>query len=279
MVVYIEYLIIDNLIIDYLLLKTTGLFLKIKLSKIRLLLASLLGALSCFAFPLIPQNLWLVNIFKIVLAILMLLIAFNKLNIRQLILSFVIMLVITYSLGGLIMHFYSAASLGSGFGFQTQIPFGVCILAAVGYSKILQILINKIFKNKKVDSFKYYTKFSHNGKCIEEICFLDSGNHLIDQESQKPITIITYDLFFRLTSITIEELLTQKIDSLKNGHYQKISTINGTGNMLVFEIDRLIISAGSKELIFNNAPIGVTNAKIKTKFNCAALLNAQLMET
>ena len=82
MTIYIDIVLIENLIMNYIILFTTAVVLKIKVNHIRLILASLLGAgYSIIAYMGIIK-VYSSIILKIILSVLIIYIAFNPQNIK-----------------------------------------------------------------------------------------------------------------------------------------------------------------------------------------------------
>ena len=83
MTIYIDIVLIENLIMNYIILFTTAVVLKIKVNHIRLILASLLGAgYSIIAYMGIIK-VYSSIILKIILSVLIIYIAFNPQNIKK----------------------------------------------------------------------------------------------------------------------------------------------------------------------------------------------------
>nr|MBP7024821.1 sigma-E processing peptidase SpoIIGA [Clostridia bacterium] len=83
MTIYIDIVLIENLIMNYIILFTTAVVLKIKVNHIRLILASLLGAgYSIIAYMGIIK-VYSSIILKIILSVLIIHIAFNPQNIKK----------------------------------------------------------------------------------------------------------------------------------------------------------------------------------------------------
>ena len=83
MTIYIDVVLIENLMMNFIILLATGLILKERISVIRLLLASLLGAIYAVVSYLSILEMYSSMILKIILSIVMIYIAFNPQTMKK----------------------------------------------------------------------------------------------------------------------------------------------------------------------------------------------------
>ena len=83
MTIYIDIILMENLIMNFIILYATGLVLKRKIKNIRLILASLLGAVYSLLAYISTFEIYTNMILKIILSILIVYIAFNAQNVKQ----------------------------------------------------------------------------------------------------------------------------------------------------------------------------------------------------
>lgn len=277
MVVYIEQVLVDNIIINYLLLTLIDAVFKNDTSKKRLWLASIVSSILSLAYPFLMFDWMLVNAYKLLVALIMILVAFKIVR-RKFALYFFTLLSFTYILGGLVNAFIENVLVRSGMMiYQSKIPFGVTIFICYIYVLILKKLLASLSRKIKQNNYVYTCTLINNDKKITTNCFLDSGNNLLDTSTKKPISIINADLLFKITEIKIEDLLTQNYSILKNAHYLSVQTVSGTSKILVFEIDKLELKNNEKIVDVQEPLLGLTFTKLKTKTSCSMLLNAQLL--
>ena len=81
---------------------------------------------------------------------------------------------------------------------------------------------------------------------------IDSGNRLYDKRTGKPVSV--------LSRAVADDLMERGFFKMRGAHYQKYTTIEGGGKILVFQIDKLVIYCGEKRNIIDNAMIGVSPA-------------------
>lgn len=277
MVVYIEQVLVDNIIINYLLLTLINAVFKNGASKKRMWLSSIVCSVLSLAYPFLTFDWILVNAYKLFVAFVMIMIAFKVLK-KKFVLYFFTLLSFTYVLGGLVNACIENVLIQSGIMFyQSKVPFGVTIFICYVYVLILKKLIISLRQKIKQNNYVYTCTLINNEKKITTNCFLDSGNNLLDGATKKPINIINADLLFKITEIKIEDLLTQNYSSLKNAHHLSVQTVSGTSKILVFAIDKLELKDDKKVINIEEPLLGLTYTKLKTKTNCSMVLNAQIL--
>ena len=179
MVIYIDLLIILNLIYDYLILKVVSIVLKRNTNNKRLLLASLVGEISIL-FLVFNFNYILLLISKIILAIIMNIIAFKQKGLRYLLVNLSYFYMLSIILGGFIyyLHIHGVNYLCI-----------ICLIPIVFTVYIIQ-------HNKRNNLQNYYDAvitFNNNHK-IKVVSYLDTGNNIVDPISLKPVIIVNKKL-------------------------------------------------------------------------------------
>lgn len=277
MVVYIEQVLVDSIVINYLLLILINTVFKNTTNKKSLWLASIIGAALSLLYPFLSSYWILLNLYKLLIATTMILVAF-KIHKKNFVMYFFTLLSFTYILGGLVNAFVDNVLVQNGIMlYQGKIPFSVTIILCYLYVLILKKLILALQKKIKQNTFTYVATLINNKKKVTTNCFLDSGNNLIDSDTKKPISIINADLLFKITEIKVDDLLAQNYSALKNAHRLSVQTISGVSNILVFSIDKLKLQDNKNVIDIDEPMLGLTFTKLKTKTNCSILLNAQLL--
>ena len=132
MEVYVEYVIIDNLIIDFLLLKLSTKTVQVRSSLIRLLLSSVIGTVVAVIMPLFTLNNVLQVMVKLLLSITMCLISAKTDSLKKHIVNFLFFVFYTFLLGGAIIAlFYFAGvdyNLYFTLNYNSFMPIGITVL-------------------------------------------------------------------------------------------------------------------------------------------------------
>ena len=231
MQVYIEYALLDNLIINTIILCLTHCSLRLKINFWRLFFAVAFGTIATIIMPLyiVKYEIY----YKILVGIMMCIIACTAKGIRSNITYILVFLTVTCIIGG--FCFFVIYLLG-GDAEQLPIPLSVITLLICLYVLFLSKTIKVFYAKKKVNNYIYYARIKYNKKNIRIKAFLDTGNRL--NENQKPIVIINQKIFEKLCNIKLSYILLYKdFSAINNAHYIYYDTISGRDKLLVFSVD------------------------------------------
>ena len=239
MEIIIEYVLIQNILIDMMIFKTTAAILKIKGRFFFLI--SVFASVFALILPLFHINGAPAFLIKICFGVLLVNLAFKFSSFKSLIKIFLVFLLTTFLYGGV------ASFITQTFGEVTTL----IILAVVTISYfVVRYLIKFLSKRKAVQNLCYDVELEVEGKRVRCRGFLDTGNFLVDPLTNRPVSIIDLSLFSKIfgQEKTIE-LLTKKVDVSKfaSGHFIKIGTVGKGDKVLAFEIDRMLLSG--KEIV------------------------------
>lgn len=229
----LEYIFFINFIINFLILKTSALFLK---EQGRLfLLSAFLG--SCFAVALQFYSLSKLGqvLLSAGLAIWYVCISFKFKTFKKFVTLYACYILTTFLYGG--VCYYLATLLTSQSIFYLLLSIFVLFV-------ICEFLFKKIHKKRAISNFCRDIKIENAGKMWQCKAFLDSGNLLYDPVTQKPVSLINFHLFSQLFSnITLSDILlhSEKVKNLKFAHYINFGTLNSTDKILVFQVEKLCI--------------------------------------
>jgi stage II sporulation protein GA (sporulation sigma-E factor processing peptidase) len=240
MKVYIEFVIIDNMIIDTLIGYLCINLFRYKLNVFRLVFSAFIGTIFAIFSPFLTIN----GIYSIILKffiglILSTIIIPDKLKINKILLFNSAYLLITFIFGGLIYSLSLIYNVNN-----QNFPVGFVVLGVFIYAKFLYKFINTIYKKKQIQNFCYKVKLVVNKKEYNFTAFLDSGNRLFDNYENLPVFIIDYKLLdeFKVQDNLMNFILGKyKRLPFKNVHIIQCSTINSHNNIIVFSPDSLIV--------------------------------------
>ncbi len=238
--IYIDELVILNFIIDFLILKTTSSILKLNTKTSRLIISSIVGEISLLYLFINFNNIEL-TLFKLLIGVIMNLISFGYINLKDFIKNLLYFYMFSFFLGGT-LYYLKIESLVKYKYYLLLIPIIMNILKKLTYN-----LKNIIKLRHKV------TIYLKNGNVLYLNGYMDTGNTLVEPYTNKNVIIINKDIkekFFLVPFKTIEN------SSLLKCFKPKKVYIDGIGER-------------------NDIVVGVTNKKFNG-FNC--LLNYNLME-
>ena len=238
--IYIDEIIILNVLIDYYILYICSSILRINVRKIRLFLSSLFGLLYLISY-FINMNNYFLLFFKLIIGIFMILIAFGYNDFKTFIKNIIYFYIINFFLGGILYYFKTENLIK-----YKYILFFIPI--------ILNIYKYFSYNLKNILTYKYkVTVYLNNGKVIYLNGLMDSGNSLIEPYSNRKVIIINKKIkesFYLVPYKTIDN------ESLIKCFNPKKVYIDGLGER-------------------DDISIGIVNRKF-IGFNC--LLNIRLME-
>ena len=192
MKIYLDLILFLNFAFDFLLLLSVSIILRRNIKLRRILLGSVIGALSIF-FLFMKLNSFTLFIYKFVISIFMVLITFNFKNIRYTLKNLFYLYITSVVLGGFLYFLnieFSYKQVGLVFYHNgLSINFIVLIIASpiilFAYVKQAIYLKNNYSNYYKVD---IYLK---DGTIRKVNAFLDTGNKLIDPYKKRPIILVS----------------------------------------------------------------------------------------
>lgn len=200
MVVFLDVLLLENLLIDLFLLRTTVQTIRKKTSTKRLILASLVGSFYVIAV-VIPWLKFLTAIpFKIVIVIVMMAIVIGHKDFGDLIKGATIFIIYAMVLAG--MAFYIAIqdnpSLDS-----TALIYNFSYKNIILALMALYLVVNRIViytkERKQLTKYIYNTEIYLNGIKTIVKTLLDTGNELREPVTNLPVIIVERDVFKNLS--------------------------------------------------------------------------------
>ncbi|SHH12221.1 sigma-E processing peptidase SpoIIGA [Tepidibacter thalassicus] len=197
MIVYAEYYFFENLLLDYIMIKTTSKILNLYLVRYKALIGALIGAVySMFYF--IPKFYFLYTIiFKIIFSSLIVLVAFEYKNIKQFLRTLFTFYLVSIFLGGSV--FFIEYFIGI-----NNITISLIITIVFISYKILSCFYNDL---KSLNIFKDIQKevcVKIEDNILTFKALLDTGNLLKDPITKDPVMIVDVK---ELEKILPEELV------------------------------------------------------------------------
>lgn len=268
MKIVIEYVLIENLLINFFILKTTEKFIKQKTQLVWL--NSLFGAIISLICPILNLTTIGTIFLKVFVGSVMVCISFDFKFLSKYLYIYFAFSIMTFAFGGFCEIFKNLAGEK------------ICLICII-LCMILYMCISKFLKHyhkqKTIENFQYAVRFFYNGNMVDEKGYFDSGNVLYDTITNSPIILISLESFKKITGENYYELLLKnKTTNLKNCHYIPASTSMSQGKMLVFEVDKVqIIDKKNQVREFQNLFLGISFADFEKSFNSGVLLHSTLI--
>lgn len=187
--IYLDVYFFYNFVLDFSILFVVRNVLKIEKPVIRLILAAVFGGLYAIAELFLPNVIIVGTLVTYIISLeFMVLIAFGKVGISKNIKMILFIYLVAFLLNGVINVFQIHDNMWKVLG----IVFFVCGLLIVGIKKIFIIIGEQ--------SVMYIIKITEKNNTISVKALKDTGNHLIDPLTKKPVSIIEKDIINKLIS-------------------------------------------------------------------------------
>jgi stage II sporulation protein GA (sporulation sigma-E factor processing peptidase) len=275
MIVYIEFVIIDNMVIDYILLYILFKCIKKEVKWWRLFISCILGTAVAVLLPLVSLNTMLLFFIKLITGILMVYVCREYKTFKEFVTAAILFFLFTFLLGGIIIGLFFMLkidySIENNFNYISNIPIGLILLTAFIMGIVLRITFLKLYKKRNINQFIYNCGLYLNNIKINSKGFMDSGNQLYDYMNDSPVIITGRNTASRLFK---EGLFTNGTKA----RFLEFSTIGGKGKMLIFKIDKLEIYIGNTMNIINNITLGISPYHIKGNEDYDLILHPALIK-
>lgn len=294
--IYAEYLFLENLLMNFLILNITSYFGKYQGSKLKILIGAGVGALYSFIIFFPSLQFFLTFTMKIIVSMLIIVITFTPHKFKDFFKYLSIFYLVSFVFGGAafaLFYFTNFKSIISNGIFYTS-NFSIKILC---YSVVLAYLliylsINLIkYKISKERMMKEITiEFDEKKKEISAL--VDTGNSLEDPISKFPVIIVEYS--------AIEDILPDKIKdvfkssdsdilenmaiNLQNSNWMnrvRIIPYNSLGKengiLIGFKPDNVELENDGDRMNLNKIIIGISKSKLSQNGDYKALINPDIL--
>lgn len=293
MTIYVDIVLLENLCMNYIILFGTAYIIKIKIKQIRIILASLLGAIyAVLAYAeIFPMYANLIT--KIILSICMIYIAFNPKKIKGLIKELIVFYLVSFALGGCafaLLYLVRPQDIFMKDGvYIGTYPLKIALLGGiVGF--VITYIAFKIVKTRITkNEIIYKAVVNISGKQLEINVLLDTGNMLQDPISGDSVIMIEKN---KLNSIfperilnNIDKILGGDLESAESLEYRKrlrfipfTSVGKQNGMLLGIKADSVTIITDVEEIINKGAIIGIYEKTFSKSGKYSGLIGLDILE-
>ncbi len=260
-VVYADVLVVVNIYITYLLLKSTALLLRERPDKIRLFLASFSGGLYSLTVLLPESFSFVLALCRVLAAGLFVFIAFGFRSLKLFLKQSLCFLFCSFIFAGLMFAlWYFICPSGMYFN-GSVVYFDIDILTLVvltvvcyGFLK----LVDLIFRTRSPVNTIYYLTVELQGEELRLKAFLDTGNRLCDPFTGYPVIIANTDSFERLLQGREQS---EYFAEFKMS-YIFCSTLNGKSMLPAFLPEKINIKGADGYFCSDKVKIALTDEKL-----------------
>ncbi len=296
MIIYVDIVLIENLIMNYIILFTTGLILKQCIKHIRLILASLIGAIYSIITYIYKLPIYSSIILKILLSIIIIYTAYNPQNIKNMWKCTLIFYLTSFSFGGIAFSLIYIVKpqnifIGNNGKLLGTYTIKIAIIGAlIGFFVIRTSF--KIVKSKitKEDMF-CNLEIKVNGKILRTVAMTDTGNLLREPITNTPVIIVEHSILYDCLP---KEIL-NNLDNILVGNFENISetvkdeyiaklkfipfsSLGKQNGMLIgIRSEYVKIIKEEKEIKKENIIIGIYNKSLTKKGEYQALTSIEMV--
>ena len=280
MEIYVEYVILDNFTITFLISALTYRIMLKRVEKLRSLIAATIGTGIALVYPFIESNI-LVFVVKFGLWVVLSLILFA--GKRKPLLCSVTFLALTFLFGGVmfgINYFvcgdaYSAMRV-SPFDFPVSLII-ICVCACCFSVKRLSVCFHRV---KDVSGVIYDFAVTLFGETIELRGLMDTGNRLYDEKNGLPIVVVWIgSLVGILNDEQLVAITSGNGKSVQHGaRYKNIATVVKGGKILLLKPDSFVLYSDKGEHILYDVTVGVSFVPLNDSIEYDAILHPSLIQ-
>lgn len=180
MVVYIEYLIFDNMLVNTLIITITIFAMKKKPAFLRVFTGSVIGTIAAVIMPIINISGILLFLYKIAVSLIIVSIITKYLRVKEYFIGLILFYLISVLFGGIVYVLCNNSLTIEGYYTRSDINVGILALAGLITVYILRQASAYIFSaEQKKNKLKSVEIISDNGETIGEYrALIDTGNNL-----------------------------------------------------------------------------------------------------
>ncbi len=273
--VYLDVLIGVNVYINYLLLVLTARFAGCRQVRTRIVLGSIIGALSSCTILIDIPSVLLSAAIKVLTAVLMILAAFKINSHRKLIKLILILTLITFAFAGTMIGIKSVMSTNaiavSNFSVYLDISPVTLIFATLVCYLILSIY-SKITARKTEQKVVCRITISNQGETVTLDGLLDTGNTLTEPFSGLPVVVVSEKSIYRLVPEEIKSFDVSHPCSSRQIRLIPYASVGGKGLLKGFMPESITVESEGRESRTQDVYIGVTNGETEVP----ALINPDI---
>lgn len=223
MTIYIDVVILENLIMNYIIIYATAIILKLKIRWISIFISSLIGATYAIISYLSNLEIYSSLALKIILSIVMIYIAFRPQNAKKMWKQLVFFYLTSFVFGGVafaLIYVIRPQDIIMKDGlFMGTYPLKTVFLGGIlGF--IFIIVSFKMIKTKISKKDMYCQIIIYlNSKQIEVRSMIDTGNFLKEPITGVPVIVVEHTLFYEI----IPKEILNNLENILGGDFEKVS--------------------------------------------------------
>lgn len=289
--IYIDIVFLENLIMNSIIIYATSIILKIKPKLIRVVTSSAIGSIYAIISYVTELSIYTSIISKGILAIVMVYIAFNPQNMKNMWKQLLIFYLTSFVFGGVALYLIYFIKPQDVF-IKNGIFVGDYALKAIFLGAIIAFIIIKIsikIVKTKINAKDMFCKIriKLNGKEIETKAMIDTGNLAKEPITNTPVVIVESSLLEEVLPKeilnSIDNILAGKLDGVKEEYISRLRCIpfsslgKQNGMLLGIKADEIVVEKEEENKISKNVIIGVYERSLTKRGEYRALIGLELI--
>lgn len=294
MTVYLDIVFMENILMNYIILITTGIICKKKMKQAKLIISSIIGSIYAVAYYITEFEIYGAIIAKIILSIIMIYIAFSSKDLKKVFKEIMIFYLTSFAFGGCafaILYYIRPENIlykqGNLIG---TYPIKIAIVGGIMGFFIINIAF-RLVKNKiNIEDMYCNIKVSNDGMVEQIRAIIDTGNFLRDPITGTPVVIIEKN---SLNNLLPKNIL-DNTNKVMNGQYEfkkeeleyvskfrvlPFSSLGKQNGMLLgFKVDRIETEINDEKIIRDDVIIGIYDKKLSSKREYEGLIGLNCIE-
>ncbi len=291
MTIYLDVVLFENVVLNYIIILSTAIISKSQIKLARIILSSIVGGIFSILNYVIRISFINSILFKILISIIMMLIAFQNYNINKLLKQIIFFYLVSFTFGGiafmLLFFINPKGIIMDGTHFVGTYPIKVAVLAG-GIGFIIITIVSSMIKNRiNKKTIICELEIFYEGKNKKVKTMLDTGNLLKEPISNADVVIVEKESLEDIISKDILEnitnIITGKWIESENVHSYKFKLIpfsslgNDNGLLIGFKPDYIKIY-NDEEVIRNDVLIGIYDGKLSKNNLYTSLIGLNVLE-
>ncbi len=297
MEIYLDILLLENLVINYLILYVTAKFSKLRVSTLRLFAGAAVGALYVIFIILQPVKIYYTTFAKILLSFFIIAITFSPRKVLPFLKTLVIFYISTFIFAGAALAFLFFNQQGGFVRNGIVYVFGQSKWSLIFFSLVTVGIIIKIFMEViqsriSRDKLLIPVKIAFDNRIIGLAALVDTGNSLKDPLTNLPVMVVEFK--------ALEELLPTEIRSIfENSKENDLNCVTATistskwfsrfrlipfsslgkenGMLIGFKPDFIEVGEEEEKRDIKNVIVGIYNRSLSRNEKYKALLGPDLV--
>lgn len=292
MIVYLDIILLENIVMNYIILLATAVVSKAKRNPFKILLSSLLGSIYAVISFVSSLEIYSTLILKILLSIAMIHLAFKPPTIKKLLKQVVLFYLTSFAFGGcaffLLYYIRPQDILIQNGVYIGTYPIKIALLGGIlGF-----IIINIAFKlvKERINKNNMFCQITIEleEKKVEVKALIDTGNLLREPITKVPVIVVEKDslegLIEKELLLHIQDIILAKEVSIPENYLAKIKVIPFTslgkqnGMLVGIKVDKIILHMEEEEKEIKGIIVGIYDKTLTKNHAYTALIGLDLIQ-